>query len=69
MAIIKAPGVSASRPLSDLSRFRRIAPAPTLGHLTPFLAPAAAANPAPTHRDSDRGEQAMHRLRHPFASE
>ncbi|GLW31478.1 hypothetical protein Areg01_44180 [Actinoplanes regularis] len=69
MTIIKAPGVSVSRPLSDLSRFRRTAPAPILGRLTPFLAPAAAADPAPTHRHSDRGEQAMHRLRNPFASE
>ncbi|GGN58369.1 hypothetical protein GCM10010112_12110 [Actinoplanes lobatus] len=68
MTIIKAPRVPVSRPLSDLSRFRRTAPAPTLGRLTPF-APAAAADPAPTLRDSDRGEQAMHRLRHPFASE
>jgi len=34
---------------------------------TPFLAPPTAAEDTVEYRASDRGESAMHRLRHPFA--
>ncbi|WP_433790763.1 hypothetical protein [Actinoplanes sp. CA-252034] len=61
-----APHASHSRPISEISRFRRAAAA--VGTLTPFLAPAATDDMAPALH-ADREEQAMHRLRHPFASE
>lgn len=57
-AITEEPREPISRPLSD-----------PLGRLTLFRAPAAATAPAAALRDSDRGEQAMHRLRNPFAAE
>ncbi|GIE28501.1 hypothetical protein Ait01nite_015460 [Actinoplanes italicus] len=57
-----------SGPLSDLSRFRRTASVAADMNLTPFLSPFAAADLTPAPRASDRGEQAMHRLRHPFVS-
>ncbi|MEU8660703.1 hypothetical protein [Actinoplanes philippinensis] len=67
--VTKTPGVPEPRPLSDLSNFRRTTPAAAVGRLTPFLAAATAADPAPALHGSDRSEQAMDRLRHPFASE
>ncbi|BEL05912.1 hypothetical protein Q0Z83_041030 [Actinoplanes sichuanensis] len=60
------PPISCS--LSDLSRFRRPAPVTPVGSLTPFLAPSVAEDPTLEVRVSDRDQQAMHRLRHPFAS-
>ena len=69
MTITEAQRVPISRPLSTLSRFQRTAPAASVGRLAPFLAPATEADSAPALRHSDRGAQAMHRLRHPFASE
>jgi hypothetical protein len=39
---------------------------PPAGSLTPFLAPSAAEDSTLAPR-TDRGEQAMQRLRHPFA--
>lgn len=55
-------------PISELSRFRAAAPAAAVGTLTPFLTPAVN-DVAPVLSASDRGEQAMLRLRHPFAPE
>jgi hypothetical protein len=64
--ISTASHASVSRPLSGLSRFR--SPVATAGGVTPFLAPAGAEDLSPVLPASDRGEQAMHRLRHPFTS-
>jgi hypothetical protein len=54
--------------LSDLTRSRRPAPVTPAGSLTPFLAPSATEDPMLVVRVSDRDQQTMHRLRHPFAS-
>ncbi|GGQ44620.1 hypothetical protein [Couchioplanes azureus] len=67
--VIKASRAPVSRPLSELSGFRSPVPVATVGRLTPFFAPAAAEDSTPVLRASDSGEQAMHRLRHPFASQ
>ncbi|GAA0453092.1 hypothetical protein GCM10009531_51220 [Actinoplanes capillaceus] len=67
-AITNEPHPPVSRSLSDLSRFRRPAPVTPVGSLTPFLAPSVTEYPTLVVRASDRGQQAMHRLRHPFAS-
>ncbi|GAA4606084.1 hypothetical protein BJY16_005647 [Actinoplanes octamycinicus] len=56
------------RPLYRLTDFPGATPAATTGRLTPFLAPATAADPAPALRDPDRGEHAMYLLRDPFTS-
>ncbi|GIE94884.1 hypothetical protein Ari01nite_23490 [Paractinoplanes rishiriensis] len=64
----KAPYALVPRPLSDPSRFRSSTPIAAGGRLTPFLAPPAAEDITPVLRASDRGQEAMHRLRHPFTS-
>ncbi|GIE76347.1 hypothetical protein Aph02nite_22970 [Actinoplanes philippinensis] len=64
-----APDRPGPHRLPDPPDSRRTAPGAAAGRLAPFLAASTAADPAPALRDSDRSEQAMDRLRHPFASE
>ncbi|GGN19079.1 hypothetical protein GCM10010109_32480 [Actinoplanes campanulatus] len=66
--ITNVPYPPVSRSLSALSRFRRPAPGTPIGGLTPFLASSATEDSTLVVRVSDRGQQAMHRLRHPFTS-
>jgi hypothetical protein len=61
--------MTTSHPHTELSRFQSPAPAGSTEDVTPFLAPPAPEDLAPVFRASDRDEQAMDRLRHPFMPE
>jgi hypothetical protein len=56
-------------PHSEPSRFQSADPAEAVENVTPFLAPPTPEDLTPVCPASDRGEQAMDRLRHPFMSE
>lgn len=60
-------GFSCDRhPVAGAPRFGSLTPAGACGCMAQFLAPSTAEEEKPAPRAYDRGEVAMHRLRHPF---